>query len=452
MSNVLHVTPQDLDCVEKRGKYTVCILGCEQYGLFCASAFAGVGFRVICADPDQSLIRKMKKRKSNSSQNYLEVKLKDYINSEILTVTSDLKNAIIQSDMIVVTTPVKIDENRNSDSSNLENSLKQVGEAMRRGIFVFYANVTSIGLMENLIRETLERTSGFKTGQDFGLAYVVGFAKGQKWQAEEIGDEQVIVAANEKFSLEAAGTIFSTVTRKGVKTTINLKAAELAALFSFARRDVTRGLTNELSALCEKTNVDYYETLKLVDFDVEKADFVPSIDDQENKLGTQVLLESADNLGVKLRLPELARQVNEGMVRHAVDLTQGTLRRLGKTLRRSRIAVLGASSPGTSVETFVRMLETKGARINLYYSSGEKSYELDGLPIPKRSIMEAIENSDCIVFLSKEDQFLRLNLKSLRSVMKSPAAILDFSGVFDPEKVENEGFLYCGLGRGCDNQ
>jgi hypothetical protein len=34
--------------------------------------------------------------------------------------------------------------------------------------------------------------------------------------------------------------------------------------------------------------------------------------------------------------------------------------------------------------------------------------------------------------------------------MKTPSVIVDLIGIFEPQKVETEGFIYCGLGRGTD--
>ncbi len=78
------------------------------------------------------------------------------------------------------------------------------------------------------------------------------------------------------------------------------------------------------------------------------------------------MLESAENLTAKLRQPTLARQINEQMVNHAVNLVQDALRDCGKTLRRARIALLGNFQPQTAAETLVQMLEKKGAKLNLY--------------------------------------------------------------------------------------
>jgi hypothetical protein len=36
--------------------------------------------------------------------------------------------------------------------------------------------------------------------------------------------------------------------------------------------------------------------------------------------------------------------------------------------------------------------------------------------------------------------------------MKMPAAIVDLAGLFEPHRVESEGFIYRGLGRGFDKE
>jgi UDP-N-acetyl-D-glucosamine dehydrogenase len=228
----------------------------------------------------------------------------------------------------------------------------------------------------------------------------------------------------------------------------SIKVAEMATLFTFARREVTVALTNELAVLCEKAGIDYFETLQLMKPLLPASESIPTIVEGAEKAEIYSLLESAENLGVKLRFPELAMRINEGMVRHAIRVTQDALRSRGKTLRRSRIAVLGDTRPGTSGESFVKMLEAKGARINLYGPAPGKSDDSEMKLTPKKTMNEAVENSDCIIILNSEDQFKRLNLKSLHLLMKTQAAIVDLVGLFEPGIVENEGFIYRGLGRG----
>jgi UDP-glucose 6-dehydrogenase len=98
------------------------------------------------------------------------------------------------------------------------------------------------------------------------------------------------------------------------------------------------------------------------------------------------------------------------------------------------------------------MLEGKGARINIYDPHSVKGEESNRVVVSKRNMIETVENCDCIVILTAEDQFRRLNLKSLRSVMKTPSGIVDLAGLFQPQRVKSEGFLYRGLGRGVERE
>jgi UDP-N-acetyl-D-glucosamine dehydrogenase len=448
MPDFLHLQPQEVDTFEKRGEYKVCVIGCGLQGVQYAVAFVQAGFKVFGVDADQSLIKRLSKGKLAFSERGLDSRLKGYLRAGILTFTSDVKGVAAKSDVIILATNFKIDEKKTSDFSEVENLCKQFGSVIQRDVLVIYGGMTSYGFTEGVIKEKLENTSGLKAGVSLGLAYIHCQTIEKESQIEKGNDCEWIVAADDKTSLDAASLLFSIITKKNPKKIMSSKVAEMVMLFTFARREVTIALTNELAVLCEKAGVDYFETLQLMKPLLQASESTPTIAEEGEKTEIYSLLESAENLGVKLRFPELAIRINEGMVRHAISLTQDALRSCGKTLRRSRIAVLGDKRPGTSGESFVKMLEAKGARINLYGTASGKSDLSEMNLIPKKTVNEAVESSDCIIILNSEDQFKRLNLKALHLLMKTQAAIVDLGGLFEPGIVENEGFIYRGLGRG----
>jgi UDP-N-acetyl-D-mannosaminuronic acid dehydrogenase len=446
MPAVLHLKPEEIDTIEKRGKYTVSVIGCGPRGVLYAIAFAEAGFRVVCADADQSLVRRLAKGKTPFFEREVEFKLKSFLRTGQLSATNELKDAVSQSDIIVITITAKIDDKKNLDYSEAESSCKQAGAALRRDTLVVYGSIAGFGFTEEIIKETLENTSGLRVGEDFGLAYnPIQISKEQF--TESIGSQELKVAANDRTSLDAASTVLGTITKKGVRQILDVKTTELATLFAVARRDADIALANELAILCENASVDYFETLKLSVPDMCETNFAPTIT-EDDKNEAYLLLESAEGLNTKLRLTVLARQINENMIRHAVNLAQDTLRSCGKTLRRARVAVLGAPSPGTKADTFVKTLEAKGAKVSIYDPLLSKNEIPDVTHVLKRTLDEAIEGTDCIVILTGHDQFKHLNLKKSRAVMKMPAAIIDLTRTIEPQKVEKEGFIYRGLGRG----
>ncbi len=440
MPSILNLKPEEVDTNEKRSKFTVCVIGCGQKGILYANAFAEAGFKVICTDADPTVIKKVVKGKTPSSQPEVEAKLKSHLNSGQISVNNERKKAVSQSDIIIITIGAKVNEQKKTDYSQIVSACKQVGASLQKGTLVIYGSIAGIGFIEGTVKETLENTSGLKSVQDFCLVYNPILSADSS-----ITNLELKIAASDQTSLNAASTILKTITKK-VKEINDIKMTETAILFTVAKQDANRALANELSVFCEIANTDYFKILKLLELDDQS--FWPTIVEEENRNEAYLLLESAENLNAKLKLPSVARQINEDMVKHAVNLTQNSLRRGGKPLRRAKIAVLGTANPVSATGIFVKMIEQKGAKPSLYdpiLKRGPQEWR-----VVKTNLNEAVEGTDCIVILTGQEQFRNLNLKKLKALMKTPAAIVDLIGIFEPKKVEAEGFIYCGLGRGTD--
>ncbi|MGD6934729.1 MAG: UDP binding domain-containing protein [Candidatus Bathyarchaeia archaeon] len=446
MPSVLNIQPQDLDSKEKRAKYAVSIIGCGQIGILYADAFAKAGYKVTCSDENPSLLKRLTKAKNCCANPEVEARLKKHIDAGNLTISSVRKNTVSQSDIIVLAVNVRMDAKKNSDTSELEMACKQVGAALKQGALLIYVGIGGFGSTETLLKETLENTSGLKEGKDFLLAYnPLHFSKTQPIKSLE--NTELIIASADQQSLDTAVAVLKTLT-PNVKQTSQVKLAELAVLFKVAQHDACMALANELAVFCESAGVDYFSVQKLIS--TEDSSFCPTIAEEENRKETYLLIESAENLNVKLRLPLLSRQINEEMVKHAINLTQEALRGCDKSLRRAKVAVLGTANQNSATSEYIKSATTKGAKITLYDPLLAKNEPLDSVPVLKRSLSETVEGADCLVILTGQEQFKRLNLKKLRTVMKSPAVLVDLIGIADPEKIQTEGFIYRGIGRGFD--
>lgn len=437
MPTILNLEPENVDSVEKRSKYTVCILGCGQKGILYANAFAESGYKVLCTDANASVIKKVAKGKLAFSEPELETKLRSQIIKGQITVTGDIKKTVSQSDIVVIAFSAKITTQKKTDVTQTISACKQVGASLNQDTLVVYGGIAGFGLTESAIKETLENTSGFKAGKDFGLAYNPILTV-----KIPIANQDLKVAANDANSLNAASTLLKTIA-KNVTPINNLKIAEIATLFALARQDINGALANEFAIFCEKAKIDYFEVIKLQN--LKDQSFYPSIVDTESKNEAYFLLESAENFNAKLRLPVLAKQINDNIIKYTVNLTQDTLRACGKTLRRARVTVLGSTNPEAAPSLFANMIELKGAKVNHYDPSTRKDAVNPGLL--KSSLNEAVEGADCIVILSQAP-FTQLTLKKIKPLMKTPSVIIDLIGKFEPSQVETEGFLYRGLGRG----
>jgi nucleotide sugar dehydrogenase len=442
---LIHAKPEDLNTTEKRGKYTVCIIGCGQAGILHALLFAETGFKVICFDSDQTAINSIAKGKALFSGDEIQTKLKNHVRVKHIVATNDIKEAVTEGNIIIVTIPEKVDSKRKVDHSTIENMCKRIGPNLQIGSLVIWAKPVGIGIVESTIKATLENSSGFTVGKDIGLAYSPfhSFA------------EKRIVAAVDKNTLNIASTILESTTEGELVKTGNMRAAEAVALFDIQQHDVTNALANELALFCEKTGVDFLEVNDLLKSSSANPLPVSTLSDSSEREEPYLLLADAENLNIKLRVAGAAREVNEQTGRHVASLVKEAMGSCGKTPRRARIALLGISQtpnmnspPKRIVKEIAQLLASRGARINLYDPYFSKDDLADTQFQPKKSLAEAVEGADCIIILTEHEQFKRLNLKKLKIMMKKSSSIIDLQGVIEPDKAEKEGFIYRGLGRG----
>ncbi|MGB8779302.1 MAG: nucleotide sugar dehydrogenase [Candidatus Bathyarchaeia archaeon] len=450
---IMNAKPEDLNTVEKCGKYTVCIVGCGQVGIHHAALFAEAGFKVVCFDADQIVVNNVARGRAPFSRIETEGKIKEQVRKGRLTATSDIEKAVSPSDIIVVTISVRTDGRKKPDYSNVEGVCKRIGSSLRLGSLVIFVKLAGIGIVEGTVKEALENSSGFKVGTDFGLAYSPFHVLSSQGPAATV-DRPRLLAATERNSLNAASAVLALVSRGGVEKTVNMKAAGAAALFQVQQKDVAVALANELALFCEKIGVDYFEANELLAGSVSSLE-PPVLSNEDVQEEPYLLLADAENQNVKLRIPAVAREINEQTAKHVANLVKDALRSCGKTLRRSRVSILGLSqTPNTKshpkriVKQVVQVLTARGARIRLYDPYFSENELGDLKPLFKKNLTEALEAADCIVILTGHDQFKRLGLHKLKIMMKTPSAIVDLERIVEPAKAEKEGFIYRGLGRG----
>jgi nucleotide sugar dehydrogenase len=453
-SPMMLAKPEEIDTPEKREKYTVTIIGCEQTGIFQAVLFADAGFKVICADTDPAKVSNIMKRKLTGFKGDVENRIRGYLKTGRLNATTDAKKAVAQSDIIAMTIPTKIDSKKKPDYSEIKNACKIIGSNLRGGAAIFDMSIAGIGVTEGVIKETLENASGYKAGTHFALVYAPILPSCSSTY-ETFKECRRVAAASDKKTLQTAAAILESLTKKTVCTTENTRTAEAAILFEIARGDSETATANELACLCEKLGVDCLAAQKLMNHNstyltLPLGEVNRHIDEE-----AYILLEDAENLNVKLRLQTAAREINEETAKHTANLAKDALRNCGKTLKRARVVLLGISQALNArgpaarvVKEIAETFEARGAKLGLYdpYFSEKELAEFQHNP--RRTLNENLEGADCIVLLVAHEQFKNLSLNRLKHIMKMPAAIVDLTGTFEPDKVEKEGFTYRGLGRG----
>jgi nucleotide sugar dehydrogenase len=453
MIEAMRLKEGDLASLEERQKYVVTVAGCGRMGLPTACLFSDAGFKVVCLDSDPYIVNQIISGTGPFVEQELSTLLAKNLKEGHITATTNAKDAVSKSDIIIFTvnTPVK---KKRPDYSNLEESCRVVGLNLKPGTLVILESTVGPYVTETLVKETLEIASGLKVGEEFGLAYSPIRARVGR-VVKDITRYAKIVAAIDEQSLSAAKAVLKTITKGELVEVNDLKTAEAAKLFENIYRDVNIALANEFARFCEKAEIDYIKTEEAANTQPYCHLLRPGIVSGHIPKDPYLLIGEAETLGVNLKMTTLARKTNDETVKHAYNLVKDALHSHEKPIKRSRVAVLGVSyrpnvkeAKGSLVIDLMRLLKKRGAKVTVF--DPLFSYkELKDLGFPaERTLAKTVKGTDCLLIAVGHARFKRLSLTKIKVLMKKLAAIVDLSHVVSPSKVEREGFVYRGLGRG----
>jgi len=343
------------------------------------------------------------------------------------------------------------------DKKPLYESLREVshkvGKYLKKGVLVITESTVAPGTTQHVIQPILEEESGLKAGRDFSLAYSYERVMPGKL-IEYIVNLPRIVGGVDKRSERRAVEMYAKIVRKNILST-DLLTAETSKTMENAYRDANIAFANEMALIAEKLGVDVFEIIELVNSRSERNMHLPGAG-----VGGHCLPKDTWLLRYGLRkyatptmeteFVVLARKINDLMPLHMVELIQSALDEKGLDLEGARVAVLGVAyledsddTRNTPAYSLISELESRGAEVVAHdpYVREFPEAELT------RDLNKALKNADCAVIVTKHRPYFKLDLKKVKSLMKTPV-LVDGRNVLDKKKVEEAGFIYRGVGKG----
>jgi len=234
----------------------------------------------------------------------------------------------------------------------------------------------------------------------------------------------------------------------------SLETAEMIkyAANAFLATKVT--FINEIANLCEYAGADVHHVAKAMGLDgrIGKK-FLhpgPGYGGSCFPKDTRALLRMALDRGYPFKLLDSVIEVNETQKTRMVEKIKETLGGLkGKT-----IGILGLSfKPNTddiresSAIPIIQGLLAEGARVKAFDPAAMEEARASFLKIEYGAdSYDVAKESDALVLVTEWNQFRRLDLERIKSLMKTPVFI-DLRNVYDPDQMKALGFKYRCVGR-----
>jgi len=360
-----------------------------------------------------------------------------------------------RSDLIVLSLPTPMDQNNVPDYSALIAVGKRLNKLLEPDSIVVVESTAEPAFIENHMIPTIEGDgSRLKAGKNFGIAACPETANpGQILQ--DFSKVPRLIGAFDKKTGNIISEIYSHVFSAETIRLPDCKTANAAKLTTNVFRDINIAFVNELALLFESLGIDIMKVLEACDKKYNFQIHFPGagVGGPCLPVNSYQMLNSArgTNTGI-LRIVKAARETNEYMPYHVVDLLIDALNEAGKSVRDSTVALLGLSyKPNvkdiqlTPAEEIIKRLVKLEAKIKIYdpYFKSTTIFSHQ----TETDLLGAVTNADAVIIVTAHDDFVNIEPSFLASKMKTPI-IIDCRAVLDIHSVKKSGAIFRGIGRG----
>jgi UDP-N-acetyl-D-glucosamine dehydrogenase len=329
-----------LDKIRKR-EARVGVVGLGYVGLPLGMAFAEAGFPVIGLDIDRRKVDAL-----NRGESYIRhipsEPLRALTQSGRLGASTDF-GRVGELDCVIICVPTPLTAAREPDMSYIVSTGESLSPHVRRDQLFVLESTTYPGTTDEVLKPLLER-GGLKAGADFHLAFSP--------EREDPGNARFntktipkIVGGHTPRCLEVAQTLYASALSDTVAVS-STRVAELAKLLENIFRGVNIALVNELKMLCDRMGIDVWEVIQAAS--TKPFGFMPfypgpGLGGHCIPIDPFYLTWKAREFEFQTKFIELAGEINTAMPHYVVERTMDALNEHQKSLKGSRLLVLGAA-------------------------------------------------------------------------------------------------------------
>jgi len=421
----------------------ISVAGIGQVGLRVCALFGKAGHDVFALDIDRKKIGLLNRGICEETD---LCEIPELVKNGRLIGSVQIEEKIRESDAIIICVPTPLNRRKGPDLTPLRSVAERIAKGLKKNTIVVIESTTYPGIVENVFIPILEKKSGLKGGRDFYVACCSERINLGDLKYTITNIPRVMGAINQK-SLEKAKKLYESALTAPIFTVSNIKTAAMVKLVENTFRDINIAFANELVKLTDDSEIDIIEVMNAAA--TKPFSFLPhypgpGVGGECIPVSPQWLMEFARRRGNKLKLVRIARTINESMPDYVVKKMEKKLKENGRSLRGSRVIVLGLtykenikdtrSSPAKFIIPKLKKKESKVFAWDPFLNEKETFKEFK---VRKMDPSKA-KNVDCILLLIGHKEFIRLP-----KIAKREWLVFDTRNIFDKSDFQN----YVGLGR-----
>ena len=423
------------------------VIGTGYVGLVTGTCFAEMGNKVYCVDIDEEKISNLKKGIIPIYEPHLATMVIDNQTKNNLFFTTDLKEALDNTNIIFIAVGTPQSEDGSVDLSFVYSVAKQIAESISKDSLIVTKSTVPVGTgfeIKKIIDENKIKDVNIK------IASNPEFLKEGVAIEDCMHPDRVIIGTDDEKSAEILKELYGPfVSNHDRFIFMDVKSAEMTKYVANAMLATKISFMNEIANICERTGANI-QSIRLgigsdkrigYKFIYAGCGYGGSCFPKD----VNGLINTSLSVGYTPQLLSKVDEINENQKMVIVDKVTS---KFGEDLSNLTFAVWGLSfKPQTDDVrcapsiTIISELLKRGAKVKAYDPKAIETFkkELDDKNIEfTSSKYDVLNNADALILITEWKEFRSLDLDELSKRLKSKI-IFDGRNIYS-KRIEDEGF------------
>jgi len=435
----------------------ITLIGTGYVGLVTGTCFAETGVEVICVDVDNEKVELLKKGKIPIYEPGLEVMMVNNMEKKRLTFTTNIKEALKESEVVFIAVGTPPDEDGKADLSHVLSVAKEIGHEMEHYLLVVTKSTVPVGTAEKIEKTINLELSKRNVTIPFDIGSNPEFLKEGDAIKDFLRPDRIIIGVESENAKKLIQKLYKPFLLNNHPILfMDIRSAEMTKYAANSMLATKISFINEMANLCERVgaNIDMVRKGIGSDSRIGNKFIYPGMGfggscfpkdvqalirtGEENKYSLEVLkaVERVNKIQKSILFDKISQYFNG-------DLSDKLIGIWGLSFKPKTDDMREAPSI-----TLIGKLIKSGAKVHAYDPAAmvEAKKKLGDRIIYAKDQYDALVDADALVLVTEWSEFRLPNFKVVHKLLNH-AVIFDGRNIYDGKEMEEMGFEYFSIGR-----
>ena len=432
----------------------LCIIGSGYVGLVSGACFAEVGHHVVCVDNDQRKVDALQAGKIPIYEPGLEDLVARNVSAKRLRFTNSIEDGIDHSQVVFIAVPTPPQADGSVDLSFIERVAREIAGVLKPNAYRVIVDKSTVPVKTGeKVADTIKR---YNKNAEFDVVSNPEFLREGCAVADLMNPDRVVIGSASQRATDVMKQVYEPFRAPILVTDIN--SAELIKHAANSFLSLKISYINAVSAICEASGADVEMVADGIGMDKRIGrNFLNAglgYGGSCSPKDVKAFIAISDQLGVPFKLLREVERINADQLDRFIKKIRDSL----WVLKDKKIAVWGLTfKPDTDdvrnsvAIDLVNRIVAEGALVTAYDPKGaEKAVEWKLIDPEKVKLVstpiEAVDGAEALILATEWKEFVNQDFAEVRRRMHTPL-VFDGRNHFDPETMQEFGFVYYAVGR-----